>query len=150
MALVLRLRARWVVVDADVLSIAITMQTYPTMDKHGLHPLAFEIENVYVGPRAIGRILEQVNGVSGVRVRRAFSKWEDVHVWFKYMDRDYVVVEPFGDNSRYWIGPKEAPENAPDVGAVENAFKDYRPPLHREIFGDVLTLRLFKRLIGRA
>lgn len=126
------------------------MQTFPIMDKRGGYPFAFEIENVYVGTRAIGRLLEQLNGVSDVRVRRPFGKWEDVHVWFKYKDRDYVVLEPYGDNSRYWIGPKEAAENALDVGDIENAFKSYRPPLHREILGDVLTLRIFKRLIGRA
>ncbi len=61
-----------------------------------------------------------------------------------------IVLEPYGDNSRYWIGPKEPAENALDVGDIENAFKAYRPPLHRKILGDVLTLRLFKRLAGRA
>lgn len=125
------------------------MQTYPIMDKQGLRPFAFEIENVYVGPGTIGRLLMQVDGVADVRVRRLFGKWEDVHVWFKYRNRDYVVLEPFGDNSRYWIGPKDPEENAFDVRDIENVFKRYRPPLHREILGDILTLRLFKRLIGR-
>lgn len=119
------------------------------MDKQALHPIAFEIENAYAGLRVIARLLGQVNGVSDVRVRGLFSKWEDVRVWFKYMGHEYVVLEPFGDNSRYWIGPKDDSGNALDIGDIENAFKDYRPPLHREIFGDVLTLRLFKKRIGR-
>lgn len=111
------------------------MHIYPIMDMHDSHPFAFEIENAYVGPRTIARLLGQINGVSDIRVRRPFSKWEDVHVWFRYMDREYVVLEPFGDNSRYWIGPNEPAENALDVGDIENAFKGYRPPLHREILG---------------
>ncbi len=123
------------------------MQTYPIMDKQG-YPFAFEIENAYVGTRAISRLLESLNGVSAVRARTLFGKWEDVHIWFQYKDRDYVVLEPYGDSSRYWIGPKEASEKALDVGDIENVFKQYCPPLHRQILGDVLTLRLFKRLIG--
>jgi hypothetical protein len=125
------------------------MQTYPIMDSQGRYPFAFEIENVYIGLREIGRLLRQLDGISDVHVRKPFRRWEDIHVWFKYMNRDYIVQEPFGDNSRYWIGPKETVEKALDVTAIENVFRSYRPSLHRGIPGDVLTLRLFKRLVGR-
>lgn len=73
------------------------METYPLKDEHSDYPFAFEIENVYAGPAAIGRLLSQVNDVSDVRVRRMFGKWEDIHVWFKYANRDCVVWEPYGD-----------------------------------------------------
>lgn len=126
------------------------MKTYPLKDEQFDYPFAFEIENVYAGPRAVGRLLRAIDGVTEVRVRRMFGKWEDIHVWFKYRGHDCVVWEPYGDNSRYWIGPKDAEHEKFDVSALEEAFEVFRPPLHRVIVGDVLTLRLFKRLIGRA
>jgi hypothetical protein len=126
------------------------MKTYPLKDEQDGYPSAFEIENVYVGPRAIGRLLKTIDGVSDVRVRRMFGKWEDIHVWFKYRGRNCVVWEPYGDNSRYWIGPQDAEREKFDVSGLEGAFKAYRPPLHRQIIGDVLTLRVLKRLVGRA
>ena len=69
--------------------------------------LAFEIENVYVRPRKIGEILSAVGGVTDVRVRRSSRESRDVHVTLKYLGAEYIVWEPFGDNSRYWIGPEK-------------------------------------------
>jgi hypothetical protein len=120
------------------------MQTYPIRDKQE-HAFAFEIENVYATPRAIGNLLRQVNEVSDVRVRKLFSKWEDIHVWFKFGETEYIVLEPFGDNSRYWIGPQVVGENPLNISDIENVFKSYRPPFLQEWFGNVLTLRLFGR-----
>jgi hypothetical protein len=125
------------------------MRTYPIVDeKKSKRPFAFEIENAYVGIRTIARLLTEVDGVSDVRRRRLFSKWDEIHIWFKYANQTYVVWEPFGDNSRYWIGPK-SPEEAIDIRDVENAFKQHRPSFYREIAGDILSLRFIKRCIGR-
>lgn len=123
-----------------------TVKTYPILTKDGGRPYAFEIENVYISPRTAARLLAQVSGVSNVELRRMFSKSCDVHVGFSYLGQSYMVWEPFGDNSRYWIGPT-APEN--DTGAIEAleaAFKTYQPPIHRVLLGDVLTFRIFTRL----
>lgn len=126
------------------------METYPSIDeKNGGPPFAFEIENDYVGLGTVAHILKEIDGVTEVRMRRLFSKWEEIHIWFKYANHDCVVWEPFGDNSRYWIGPKN-PEEKFDVREIENAFKRYRPPFHRAVIGDILSLRLFKRLVGRS
>ena len=121
------------------------MKTYPLIDeKKGDRPFAFEIENAYVGTGTIARLLAEVDGVTDVRARKLFRGSSEIHVEFKYLNHDYIVWEPYGDNSRYWIGPKNPEESAGDIGNVENAFKSYRPPFYREVIGDILTLRLFK------
>jgi hypothetical protein len=44
---------------------------------------------------------------------------------FIYLGRSCVVHEPFGDNSRYWIGPV-AQEPAIDMTAVRDAFSRFQ------------------------
>jgi hypothetical protein len=46
-----------------------------------------------------------------VRPRKWWVGSPDVHIRFRYHDREYIVWEPWGDNSRWWIGPDD--ENAP-------------------------------------
>ena len=83
------------------------MKTYPLIDeKKGDRPFAFEIENAYVGTGTIARLLAEVDGVTDVRARKLFRGSSEIHVEFKYLNHDYIVWEPYGDNSRYWIGPK--------------------------------------------
>jgi hypothetical protein len=40
-----------------------------------------------------------------------------VHIRFRYHDRECIVCEPYGDNSRWWIGP--ADEGAPHIPVAE-------------------------------
>jgi hypothetical protein len=35
------------------------------------------------------------------------------------------------------------------MSVVEQAFKDYAPPIHRKIIGDIVTLRFVRKLLGR-
>lgn len=126
------------------------MDTYPIVDpKKGASPFAFEIENAYVSRRTVARLLGKLDGVTDVGLGGRFGSSNDVRVEFKYQNRDYVVLEPFGDNSRYWIGPKNSAESAGDIGQVESLFKRYRPPFHRALIGDILSLRVLKRLAGK-
>jgi hypothetical protein len=124
------------------------MRTFPAARKQA-HPLAFEIENVYASPRAIARVLTGVDGVSDVNLGGRFGSSNDIRVQFKYRDRDYVVWEPYGDNSRYWIGPKNLDDASVDIAQLEDAFKRYRPPFYRAFLGDLVTLRLLKRQDNR-
>ena len=67
------------------------------------------------------RVLESVQGVTGVR-RNWFN--ED-RFSFSFLGRPCVVNEPFGDNSRYWIGPAEK-QPALDMRPVHEAFRAFR------------------------
>lgn len=126
------------------------MQTYPITDKTGLM-FALEIENAYASPGAVARIIERVEGVSSVSKRRPFSSSAEIHVSFLYHGRPFAVVEPYGDNSRYWIGPKEDLDAARiDISGIDRALKQYQPSTVRELFGNIISLRflsMLKRLV---
>ena len=124
------------------------MITYPIVDKNkGPGHFAFEVENAYVLPRRIARILAEIDGVTDVQLPS--SRATDTRVEFKYRGRDYMVWEPYGDSSRYWIGPQDDEDQTTDISIVEDEFKRYRPPLYHRVIGDMLTLRMVKRLVGR-
>lgn len=126
------------------------MKTYPILDKVHGRVAAFEIENAYVGIGAVADLLSKIDTVSDVQARKLFSKSGDIRVEFKYRGKDCVVVEPFGDNSRYWVGSLNLESTMTDLGEVENAFKHYRPSFFREVLGDLLSLRIVTRLLGKA
>jgi hypothetical protein len=126
------------------------METYPIVDvRRSPRPFAFEVENAYVGPGTIARLLVGIDGVTDVRTRKLFGASDDIRVEFKYLNLDYVVWEPYGDSSRYWIGPKNSSEGSVDIVDLEAAFKRYKPPWYRVALGDLLSLRFFKRFVGR-
>src|SRR6187549_2684656 len=120
---VLQLRAHMKAVAASVQT---NMETYPIIDKvKSDSPFAFEIENAYVDPGTIAGLLQAANGVTDVQARKLFGKSNDIHIEFKYLNRDYVVLEPYGDNSRYWIGPKNPEDRVGDIANLENVLKQY-------------------------
>jgi len=132
------------------------MQTFPVFDKDGLRAPVFQIENIYISARATARLLAATRGVTDVQPRKMFSKSSDVYVQFKHQGRSYIVWEPYGDNSRHWIGPADMVNGATEITEprarvgiepLEAAFENYRPPLHRAILGDLLTLRFINRLL---
>ena len=66
------------------------------------------------------RVLCSVPGVAGFR-KQWFNEYRFI---FTFLGRDCLVWEPWGDSSRYWIGPvvKEPPL---DMRPVEGAFKRF-------------------------
>jgi hypothetical protein len=81
------------------------MRTYPIRGDDGVL-FAFEVDAQLLG-RRLARVLRQIDGVTDVRRRRWWDGSPDVHIRFQYRGREYVVWEPFGDNSRWWIGPDD-------------------------------------------
>ena len=116
------------------------MKTYAILNDNG-RSWAFEIENAYIGPRNIASLLAGINSVSHIRKRQLFSPSDDIHLRFRYCDREYIVWEPFGDNSRYWIGPADEMDMSVDVSELITAFEQYRPQFLCKIFGDLVTLK---------
>jgi hypothetical protein len=119
------------------------MNTFPVVDADGNQTSAFEIENVYISHSAIVGLLSGIEGVADVKARRPLIGSPEICVEFTYVGHEFVVWEPFGDSSRYWIGPRDKAEAGIDVQAIEDAFRRYRPPLMRRLVGDVLTLKIF-------
>jgi hypothetical protein len=97
------------------------MRTYPHHRADGSIAY-FEVSNAF--PWSLGpmrRVLQSVTGVSDYR-----RNWRNEHRFsFTYHDRKCVVWEPWGDNSRYWIGP-EAMEPPFDMSPIDEAFRRFR------------------------
>jgi hypothetical protein len=66
------------------------------------------------------RVLTSVQGVSDFKRARS----NDDRFAFIYRGRPCVVHEPFGDNSRYWVGPVET-DPPIDMTAVRDAFSQF-------------------------
>src|SRR5258707_955241 len=120
------------------------MDTFPITRSSATRPYAFEIENAYITAGSAARVLRTVPGVRGIRLRKWFRP-SDYLVEFGFADREYAVLEPFGDNSRFWIGPKEPETGDIDITAVEAAFLAYRPSLAVQLLGNLVSLRPFRR-----
>lgn len=110
--------------------------------------VAFEIENAYIRPKKVGEILSAVGGVTDVTVGKS-SESRDIRVAFNYLGIEYIVWEPYGDNSRYWIGPKQTDGilSDIDIAPLVAAFRDYEPPLLVKVLGGLFTLNC-KSLFG--
>ncbi len=137
-------RAQLVVVLAAVAD-EVAMKTFPAVSEPDGRLRAFEVENAYIGPSTVAQILRLTEGVTDVEQRRLFSRDSEVHVKFKYQGHPCIVWEPYGDSSRFWIGPENKDSFAGDMAPVERAFARYRPPLHRTLVGGLLTFRFVKR-----
>ena len=98
------------------------MKTYPEFREDGsLH--SFEVTSMWFTLRPIFGILRSVPGIT--EVKRNWFK--DDRVTFKFHGEDGVVNEPWGDNSRYWVGLNSANESCElSIEPIEAAFSAYR------------------------
>jgi tryptophan 2,3-dioxygenase len=110
------------------------MKTYPIFNKdHSVG--AFEIKSAWVTFRPIYKILESIKEITEVK-RQRFS--ED-RIGFKYKGIKMVINEPYGDSSRYWIGPKEGLNDNVNIEEIHQAFQKYESKF----------IRTIKKIIGR-
>jgi hypothetical protein len=98
------------------------MKTYPIYSENG-QLKGFEITSAWIRFGPLLRILRSVDGVTEVS-RQWFN---DERVSFKFHGRNAVINEPWGDNSRYWIGLEKADEDQEiDISPIHEAFRKYR------------------------
>ena len=93
------------------------MKTYPIIRSDGTLR-GFEIGVTFTTLRQIMEILHSADGVSSVR-RTAGS---DDRLQFEYDGETCVLHEPFGDNSRYWIGPAFPENSTVDMRPLQKVF----------------------------
>jgi hypothetical protein len=119
------------------------MRTHPIRDSSG-NLLAFEVENLLIGGATIGRIVKAKLGAAIIPHARSVIDNRDVRLAFQLDGVQFVVVEPFGDSSRYWIGPSaDDLVPTPLIEGVHEAIAKYSPtPLG--------WLRTFRRVDGVA
>ena len=106
--------------------------------------VAFEIENAYVRPSKVREILSTVDGVQSVAVGNPSGESRDIRVTFDYEGIEFIVWEPYGDNSRYWIGPKQTEGQLSDIDItpLAEAFREYQPPFLIKVLADLVTLNI--------
>lgn len=84
--------------------------------------VAFEVDNIRIGRRGVCRIVASIEGATIVRKPKLLS-WlrESVFCEFLVDGELFAAEEPYGDNSRYWIGP-QPPRRIPQTRIVHDAF----------------------------
>ena len=100
------------------------MKTYSLLRDDG-SLAGFEVSSMWTSFGPLYRILGSIEGVTDVR-RHYFS---DERISFLHRGQPFVVHEPWGDNSRYWIGPRDA--SALEFAPILQAFQRYQSPAAR-------------------
>lgn len=114
------------------------MRVHPVVERNG-EIVAFEIENLLIGTRQIARILSEEPQVAEVQARRPFAREKSPLVRFKLASESFIVDEPYGDSSRYWIGPENPETFLGSAGVLARAFESYRPPAWRSTLAAILA-----------
>jgi len=84
--------------------------------------VAFEIENLLLSRRRVARIVETIVGARITLAPRFFSWPKALFCRFEVDGQSFCVEEPFGDNSRYWVGG-DPPGWQPAFSKVVTAFE---------------------------
>ena len=114
------------------------MRIHGIVDARG-EVFAFEVEKLLVSMRDVVNVLGSTSGVEHVEQRRPFSSRAQPLATFRFTGRAFEVMEPFGDNSRFWIGPSDAEKDTVPLYVVTEAFERHKPPAWRSILAAVLT-----------
>lgn len=80
---------------------------------------AFEVSNLFLTRRGAIRVVKRIPGVQVLE-----SQWirKDVFCRFLLAGKEFVVEEPWGDSSRYWIGPVDPVESTAQLEVIRNTF----------------------------
>ena len=96
------------------------MKTYPLHRDDGTL-YGFEIPSSWTTFGPLFKILRSVDGVSDVR--RQYFK--DDRIVFDYHGEKFVVNEPWGDSSRYWVGSEKGHVTKQAIEPIHEAFDKY-------------------------
>jgi hypothetical protein len=87
-----------------------------------ISPLSFEVR-AGIGDRlAACRVPAQLPGATITRTYRPFRPSPDEFCLFRYRDTEFVILEPFGDNSRYLVAATDSPSARAATLEVRAAF----------------------------
>jgi hypothetical protein len=116
------------------------MKAYLIEDASG-DVFAVEVENAYVSVGTLSRLLGEVSGVASIHRRKPFSSSAQPLARFVYKGVSFIITEPFGDSSRYWIGPENVKTSATDIEPIIRVLANYDPSPLRRLLGDLIMLR---------
>jgi hypothetical protein len=84
------------------------MKVYDLKDAEG-RVFAFEVDNIVLGRRGLCRVIRKIPGATLLRQPVRFLSWfrESEFCEFEMNGVRFSADEgPWGDDSRYWVGPK--------------------------------------------
>ncbi len=86
---------------------------------------AFEVDNWKVSRERATKIVGSVSGTVVTRKPKRIFSWfrEEVFCEFELNGVVFQIDEPYGDNSRYWIGIKETGGWCKELELVKQAFQ---------------------------
>jgi hypothetical protein len=98
------------------------MNLYDLRDEDG-RVFAFEVSNLFLSRRGVCRVVRRIPHARLLKQPPVFSCWsgDEEFCEFEIDGVNFVAWEPFGDNSRYWLGPKP-PLWVPQFSPVREAF----------------------------
>jgi len=99
------------------------MKVYDLLDKQG-RVFAFEVNKLMLSRRRLSAIVSRIPRVRMIRTP-GLSSAVDEFCEFEIDGQRFVAWEPWGDSSRYWIGPKSK-EWCPQVGIVRDFFASHK------------------------
>ena len=113
------------------------MKTYAIKDSEG-RECAFEVNNCLLSRNGLCRLVARIPGCIVTRKPSLF-RWscedEEEFCKFELDGVRFAAWEPWGDNIRYWVGPKvdegNSPTWCPQLDRVKESFRRARPLLGR-------------------
>jgi len=116
------------------------VRTYPIRSSETAPPFALEVDIALISPATLARLLSSLSAVTSIAKASPKSGSPDVRLTFEYQQVPFVVWEPFGDNSRYWIGPVDPQDGAKDVTAIISALEQHTPSPFRRAIAVALSI----------
>lgn len=90
----------------------------------------FSVSHLFICRHDIPKIVSSIPGAKVVRKQRPFRlAGPDDFCEFIVDGKTFLAMEPFGDNSEFWV-VTEPPEECPQIARVRQAFAE-----HRVLFG---------------
>jgi hypothetical protein len=86
----------------------------------------FSVSNLLLSRHGVPSVVADIPGAQLVRKQKRFVlSAPDDFCEFTVDGRTFLAIEPFGENSEFWI-VTEPPEACPQIEAVRRAFEQHR------------------------
>ena len=89
------------------------------------HLTGFSVSNLLLSRHGVPRIVANIPGAEIVRKQKRFAlSAPDDFCEFVVEGKTFLAIEPFGDNSEFWL-VTEPPEECPQIEMVRRAFEEH-------------------------
>lgn len=100
------------------------MRTFDIKNENG-DLIGFEVRNLFIGRNKVAKTIASIAG-SEILVRPRLFDGAEVFCEFRLEGENFIIEEPFGDNSRYLITHKNGVK-VEQLNIVKNVFKSLNP-----------------------